>query len=64
VTISIPPKRYEKLQEDIGNEIINRVMEIEGGTDDELITQLEEIYSEVRKEYMDEVKEELGLQVN
>lgn len=64
VTISIPPKRYEKLQEDIGNEIINRVMEIEGGTDEELITQLEEIYSEVRKEYMDEVKEELGLQVN
>jgi hypothetical protein len=64
VTISIPPKRYEKLQEDIGNEIINRVMEIEGGTDEELITKLEEIYSEVRKEYMDEVKEELGLQVN
>jgi hypothetical protein len=64
VTISIPPKRYEQLQEDIGNEIINRVMEIEGGTDEELITQLEEIYSEVRKEYMDEVKEELGLQVN
>jgi len=64
VTISIPPKRYEKLQEDIGNEIINRVMEIEGGTDEELITQLEDIYSEVRSEYMDEVKEELGLQVN
>lgn len=64
VTISIPPKRYEKLQEDIGNEIINRVMEIEGRTDEELITQLEDIYSEVRKEHMDEVKEELGLQVN
>jgi hypothetical protein len=64
VTIPIPPKRYEKLQEDIGNEIISRVMEIEGGTDEELITQLEDIYSEVRKEYMDEVKEELGLQVN
>jgi hypothetical protein len=64
VTIAIPPKRYEKLQEDIGNEIINRVMEIEGGTDAELIEQLEEIYSEVRKEYMNEVKEELGLIVN
>lgn len=64
VSIAIPPKRYEKLQEDIGNEIINRVMEIEGGTDEELITQLEEIYSEVRSEYMNEVKEELGLQVN
>ncbi|MNM07367.1 hypothetical protein D3C81_174090 [compost metagenome] len=64
VTISIPQKRYEQLQEEIGNEIINRVMEIEGGTDEELVTQLEDIYSEVRKEYMDEVKEELGLQVN
>jgi hypothetical protein len=64
VTIAIPPKRYEKLQEDIGNEIINRVMEIEGGTDAELIEQLEGIYSEVRKEYMNEVKEELGLIVN
>ncbi|WP_339317918.1 hypothetical protein [Paenibacillus sp. FSL R10-2734] len=64
VTIEIPLKRYEKLQEDIGNEIINRVMEIESGTDEEYISQLEEIYKDVRKEYMDEVKEELGLQVN
>lgn len=62
VSIAIPMKRYEKLQEDIGNGIKDRVMMIEPGTDEEQAEELRTIYEEVRAEYMDEVKEELGIE--
>ncbi|MEK3838645.1 hypothetical protein [Paenibacillus sp. FSL R7-0128] len=58
-TINIPQKRYEKLQEDMGGEITKRIIEIEGGTDQEMIEQIKEIYEEVREEFREEVKDEL-----
>jgi len=64
VTIAIPAKRYAKLQEDVGNEIITRILDLPRSADEELGTAIHDIYEEVRKEKMDEVKEELGIWVD
>lgn len=60
VRVDIPQARYEKLQTDMGDEITKRIIEIESGTDEEMIQQITDIYKEVKDEFMDEVKAELG----
>lgn len=61
VTITLPTKRYEQLQEDTGAEITKRIMEIESNNDDEIIEAIKEIYSEVKAEQRDKLREEYEL---
>lgn len=61
VTITLPTKRYEQLQEDTGSEITKRIMEIESNNDDEIIEAIKEIYSEVKAEQKDKLREEYKL---
>jgi hypothetical protein len=65
VSVSIPQARYAKLQEDIGNEIATRILDIPTDWSDERqAKKVESIYTSVRKREMNKVKREFGIRVS
>jgi len=64
VTITIPPKRYEQLQADVGNEIIRRILALPNTLSDEKKAErIKKIYSDVNEKERNKIKRELGIRV-
>lgn len=64
VTIKIPPKIYEKMQEDLGQQIIKRVMSIPADwSDDKKAARIKTIYSIERAAQKNKVAKEMGLRI-
>ncbi|CAH1205570.1 hypothetical protein PAECIP111893_02372 [Paenibacillus plantiphilus] len=64
VKISIPPDRYAKLQEDIGNEVIEQIGKIPKELDDlRKADMVKKIYAITKKKHTDRLKHEYGIRV-
>lgn len=59
--ITLPIKRYEQLQEEMGAEISRRIIEIETDDDTEAIELIKEIYSDVKEEQREKLRDEFNL---
>jgi hypothetical protein len=61
---AIDQDRYEQLQEELGHEIILKIMAMDPRLDDSKKTEkIKDIYTKARKKEMDKVKKELGIKV-
>jgi hypothetical protein len=61
--VTIPPKRYEQYQRDIGNEIAAKVLEIGAKDigDEEKVKRIAQIMLDTKSKYRDKLKRELGI---
>ena len=65
VTIAIPPDRYAKYQEELGNEISNKIIAIPSGlTDEQKAARVLKIYDTVKEKYRNILKRELGIRIS
>lgn len=65
VEIAIPPKRYEQMQQEQGQEIIKRILALPSLLSDaEKTEKILKIYEDVRAEQRNKVKKELGIKVS
>lgn len=61
-TVEIPAARYKQLQEDIGQEVTSKILNLDSSlSDDQKVDKIKDILDKTKKKYTDRVKHELGL---